>query len=560
MAILKDLLLACCLLVALLVVRTFDRLKPATDFPALPATPLSGPAAGATDAPLLPDETEVPAAPPANGGLVPEEPVVDSQGTQPRTGIIDSFEPYPTKLIDEPPPPPPKLVDTPPPAPPKLVEIEEQPPPPAPEPEPPPVKFFETETRATSVGYVVDCSSSMSGEKFQAVCMKLAESILALKRDQEFFVVFFNDSFFPMTGAAVPKLVRADSTNKRAILRFLTSAQASGGTNPEPALRLMTTIRPDIVYLLTDGEFSPLDDATYRGFSAAGIVVHTLGFETGGRVAILEEIARRTSGTYQPAARGASASSLLFAPEQTVRAALKGADPALRREAARAAVLRGLQLQIQLIEMLRDSDADLRETILDELREAADGSDFGPADAADADGAIRRWKLWRVLRESPRSRLITTLAGSDPDGRWVAAAVARATKLDAPDEFIAAMRQPPSNARAELRAALAQCSGGEDFGPANGATDAEAMAAADRWQAWRDAVVAREAASRREKKIRRAADLLTQAKNLIGINDEAVERRYRELVDDFGDTPAGEEARILLKAMTQPTPEGDRAP
>lgn len=558
MTILKDSLLVCCLLMALVIVQTFDHLKPETDFPALPATLPAGPAGVATDAPMLSNGTEEQMVPPSDVETVPDEQLVDSQGQKPRTGIIDSFEPYPTKLIDEPPPPPPKLVDTPPPAPPKLVEIEE--PPPAPDPEPPPVKFFETETRANSVGYVVDCSSSMSGEKFQAVCMKLAESILALKRDQEFFVVFFSDSFFPMTGTAVPKLVRADSTNKRAILQFLTSAKASGGTNPEPALQFMTTIRPDIVYLLTDGEFSPLDDATYRGFSDAGIVVHTLGFEAGGSVAILEEIARRTSGTYQPAARGASASSLLFAPEQTVRAALKGADPALRRDAARAAVLRGLRLQIQLIEMLGDSDADLRETILDELREAADGSDFGPADAVDADGAIRRWKLWRVLRESPRSRLITTLAGSDPDGRWVAAAVARATKIDAPDEFIAAMRLPPSNAHAELRASLVQCSGGEDFGPESGATDAEAMAAADRWQAWRDAVVAREAASRREKKIRRAADLLTWAKKLIGVNDKAVERRYRELVDDFGDTPAGEEARILLEALTQPGPTDAPAP
>jgi hypothetical protein len=559
MAILKDLLLVCCLLTALLVVRTFDRLNPATDFPALRATPPTS-AAGATDAPMLPDGTGASTVPSGDAGPAPDDQLVDGQGTQPRTGIIDSFEPYPTKLIDEPPPSPPKLVDTPPPAPPKLVEIEEPPPPPAPEPEPPPVKFFETETRAKSVGYVVDCSSSMSGEKFQAVCMKLADSILTLKRDQEFFVVFFNDQFFPMTGSAVPKLVQADSKNKRAILGFLRSAQASGGTNPEPALQFMTTLRPDIIYLLTDGEFSPLNDATYRGFGDAGIVVHTLGFETGGRVAILEEIARRTSGTYQPAARGASASSLLFAPEQTVRAALKGADPALRRDAARAAVLRGLQLQIQLIEMLRDSDSDLRETILDELREAAGGSDFGPADAADTEAAIRRWKLWRILREAPRQRLMTTLAGNDPDGRWVAAAVARATELDAPDELIAAMRKPPSNARAELRAALVYCSGGEDFGPELGATDAEAMAAADRWQAWRDAVIAREAASRREKKIRRAADLLTQAKNLIGINDEAVERRYRELVDEFGDTPAGEEARVLLKAMARPTPEGNPAP
>jgi hypothetical protein len=47
---------------------------------------------------------------------------------------------------------------------------------------------------------------------------------------------------------------------------------------------------------------------------------------------------------------------------------------------------------------------------------------------------------------------------------------------------------------------------------------------------------------------------------LIGINDEAVERRYRELVDNFGDTPAGEEARVLLNAMARPTPDGNTAP
>jgi hypothetical protein len=553
MAILKDVLLLCCLLAALLVVRTLDRLKPATECPSRPATTSAGTPGGWTDAPALPEATDLSTALPAEMGTVAEKQLVDSRGTQLRSGIIDSFEPYPAKLVDEALPPPPKLIATPPPAPPKLVELDA--PPPVPKPEPPPVKFFETETRAKTVGYVVDCSSSMDGEKFQAVCLKLAESILALKRDQEFFVVFFNDSFFPMTGSAAPKLVRADSANKRAILQFLTSARANGGTDPEPALRFMTTVRPDIIYLLTDGEFSPLDEVTYRGFADAGIVVHTLGFETGGGVTILEEIAWRTSGTYQPASRGASSTSLLFAPDQTVRAALAGTDPALRRDAARAAVLRGLPFQIQLIDMLRDPGADLRETVLEELREAADGSDFGPVNEDDVEGAIRRWKLWRTLREAGRSRLLTALIGSDPDGRWVAAAVARATKLDAPDEFIAAMRKPPSNALAELRAALVRCSGGDDFGPAPDATDEQVTAAADRWQSWRNDVIAREAAQRREKKIRRAADLLTQAKNLIGINNEAVERRYSELADNFGDTPAGAEARTLLKAFRSPTPD-----
>lgn len=555
MAILKDSLLTCCLLAALFVVRSFDRLKPATDLPQSPASLPAGSLASEIDALKLPEGSESSTIPTAGQAPVPDERLADGQGKQPRTGIIDSFEPYPTKLVDEPLPPPPRLIDIPPPAPPKLVELEEPPPPPVAEPEPPPVKFFETETRATSIGYVVDCSSSMNGEKFQNVCLKLAESILALTRDQEFFVVFFNDNFFPMTGSAPPKLVRADSSNKRAILQFLTSAQATGGTEPEPALRFMNTVRPDIIYLLTDGEFSPLDELTYQAFNDAGIKVHTLGFETGGRIAILEEIARRTSGTYQPASRGAPSTNLLFAPDQTVRAAFEDADPALRRDAARVAVLRGLKFQVQLIDMLRDSDADLRETILEQLREAADGSDFGPTDEDDVEAAVRRWKLWRLLREAGRSRLLAALTGSDPDSRWVAAGVARATKLDAPDEFITAMRMPPSNARAELRAALVRCSGGDDFGPAPGATDEQVAEAADRWQGWRDAVIAREAAQRREKKMRRAADLLNQAKNLIGVNNAAVERRYRELVADYGDTPAGEEARVLLKALRSPSPD-----
>lgn len=559
---LRDSLLVGSLLAALVVVHALDGRKPGpnvTPRPPIPPTvnhgiPVDSEASNHTQSPHVPTAEK---GSPGADQLASGQDLLPADG---RIGIIDSFEPYSPKLIDEAPPAPPKLIDTPPAPPPKLVEIDDPGPPRVPEPEPPPVRFFETETRANSVGYVVDCSGSMAGERFQAVCLKLAESILALKREQEFFVVFFSDSFFPMTGSAVPKLVRANSENKRAILKFLTSAQAGGGTDPQPALRFMTTVRPAVIYLLTDGEFTPLDEATYEGFKNAGIVVHTLGFETGGQVAVLQETARRTSGTYQPTARGAASGNLLFAPERMVREALSAADPALRRDAAKAAVLRGLSFEIQLIDMLGDSDADLRDTIREELREAASGSDFGPATADDIEAAIRRWKLWRTLRAAPRARILATLQGSDPDGRWVAAGVARATKLDAPDEYIAALRAGPASALTELRAALVHYSRGEDFGPAHEATAAQVAEAADRWQAWRDTVLVREAATRRAQKVRRAADLLTQAKNLIGANDAAVERRYRELVNDFGDTPGGEEARNLLEALNRPSPPTTLAP
>jgi hypothetical protein len=480
-----------------------------------------------------------------------------------RTGIVDSFLPYAPKIIEEPAPSPPKLVEEPPPPPPRLVEEQSVPParpieePDSPEPEP--VKFFETETRARSVGYVVDCSSSMSGEKFQAVCLKLAESILELKRNQKFFIVFFNDSFFCMTGNAMPKLVPADAAHKRDVLRFLANAQASGGTNPEPALQCMTRIDPDVVYLLTDGEFSPLGEATYRGLDDAGIVVHTLGFETAGTVSTLEEIARRTGGSYQPAARGSSNVGLLFAADQVVRRGLASPDPVVRRQAARAAVLRGLPFEVQLIDMLREPDDDLREMIHEELKAAADGSDFGPMSAADVDDAIRRWKLWRSLRKAGRSRLITFMGGDDLEGLWVAAGVARAMRIEAPDEFIAALRRAPPAARSELRAALVQCAAGEDFGPAADAPPEEVQAAANRWQDWRNRTLAAERAANFERRVKRAADLLNQAKNLIGINNSAVKRRLEELVSDYADTPAGIEARRLLAGRSSSEP-GSREP
>lgn len=467
------------------------------------------------------------------------------EAEQARTGIIDSFEPYTPRIIAEASPPPPSLVIVPAPQPPALVELAE--PPQAPAEAPPPVRFFETEARAQSVGYVVDCSSSMEGEKFQAVCLKLAESIMHLKRDQGFHVVFFSDSFYPMTGSASPKLVPADSDHKRSILGFLSSARANGGTNPEPALRFMTAVDPDIVYLLTDGEFSPLSESTYQGFKDANIVVHTLGFETGSRVAILDEIARRTGGTYQPAARGPSSAGLLFSPAPMVKKGLSSRNPDLRSAAVFASIVRGLPFLNDLIDLIGDVDLDLQGTIQDHLVEEAAGSDFGPADADDVEDAKMRWKLWRTLRNAQKDRLLQTLGAGDPNACWVAASIIRSRQLDVPDELIAAMRSsPPGNALAEIHASLLQCSGGEDFGPAVNATSDEIATAAGLWQAWRDAALAREAVIQRERRVERAAQLLRQAKNLIGVNDEAVERRYRELVADYGDTPAGEEARILL--------------
>lgn len=463
-------------------------------------------------------------------------------------GIVASFEAFKPELLPQLPPFVPEVTTqaTPPPP----LEVDLLGPKTIDKPQPKIVEFFEIETKAVSVGFVVDCSSSMYGAKFQAVRAELAKSIMELKADQQFFVVFFNESFFPMTGNSQnAQLVHADHKHKHAILKFLQSAQSAGGTNPEPALQFMAGLRPDVIYLLTDGEFSPLNPSTYNALSAANIVVHTIGFETGGPVPILQEIAARTSGTFRSATGTNTNLSLLFSDPNTIRTALSSTDPSLRREAVSVVLVRELPFVKNLISMLADSDASVRSEVHNELRKQAEGSDFGPSGLAGTADSIERWQLWWSLRKASREKLILYLAGDEPNARWVAASVARTSGLKAPDELITAMRTSPAPVWQELHGALIKCCVGQDFGPAMDATPEQVVEAANRWAEWRVEERARVARELLEKRIKHAAELLRLAKQLITINPDAVERRCRTLMKDFADTPSADEARQLLQEI-----------
>ena len=491
-----------------------------------------------------------------SAGIIPENPVASEVAAGPNvvtvqrkpTGIIAGFEAFKPELLPQKPPMQPELTKQP--APPTVV------PEPIAElvvdkPQPAKIKFFATETKAVSVGFVVDCSSSMDGAKFQSVCAELAKSITALKPDQQFFVVFFNDGFFPMTGNSHQnKLMPANRENKKDILTFLQSARSGGGTNPEPALQFMTGLGPEVIYLLTDGGFSPLNPTTYNNLNAARIVVHTIGFETGGPIPILQEIASRTSGTFRSAVMTGINSGLFFAEQRIVSAALADADPSVRREAVSVALIRELPIVGEMISMLADSDAAVRSEVHDELRNLAQGTDFGPADAGDIPDAIQRWKLWWSLRKSSRDKLLGHLRGGDADTRWVAASLARTSGLDAPDELIAAMRVAPSRVVwQELHTAIVQCCVGQDFGPAPTASAEQVVEAADRWAVWRVEEREKEARELLAKRIKIAAEKLRLARLLIDRNPDAVMRRCRDLMSDFADTPSAAEAKLLFEEL-----------
>ncbi|MDA1016579.1 MAG: VWA domain-containing protein [Planctomycetota bacterium] len=162
----------------------------------------------------------------------------------------------------------------------------------------PEVTFFGTKGVGKSVVWIVDQSGSMSGEAFEAARLEVLRSLLNLKGGQRFNVVFFDNSHRYLIDRT---LQDASPSGKAAYVRALIDYELEGGgTNPEPAVRDVTeALKPDIIYLLSDGAFTGFGPNTFPKLKAAGVTVHTIGFRNKAGEARLTDIANRTDGTYR---------------------------------------------------------------------------------------------------------------------------------------------------------------------------------------------------------------------------------------------------------------------
>jgi len=119
--------------------------------------------------------------------------------------------------------------------------------------------FFGVGAAGRRIAFVVDASASMNhpylGEaktRFGHLKLELAKSILGLTEEQQFFVIFFNEHPIPMPAGGMEN---AYPQNQQRFLEWVASVPASGLTDPRPALTMALGLRPDVVYLLTDGMF-----------------------------------------------------------------------------------------------------------------------------------------------------------------------------------------------------------------------------------------------------------------------------------------------------------------
>jgi len=116
--------------------------------------------------------------------------------------------------------------------------------------------FMGVSGNAKKIVYVCDCSGSMA-DRMNILYTELERSVSDLKPIQAFNAIFFSEE---RPQALNTELVAANTRNKDALKNFLETVKISRGSDPRPSLRMAFVEKPDLIYLLTDGDFNTPED------------------------------------------------------------------------------------------------------------------------------------------------------------------------------------------------------------------------------------------------------------------------------------------------------------
>jgi hypothetical protein len=164
--------------------------------------------------------------------------------------------------------------------------------------------FYGIRARGTFFVFVVDCSGSMAREeRWLRVQRELRKTLLGLQFPQRYLVIFYNDGVRAMPGG-LPQ--SADRTAELRTLAWAGQVVPDGGTEPEPAMRMALGLRPNAIFLLSDGAFpeGAADRVIEANPGPDKVPVHCVDLSGGAAGSDLKRIAERSNGQY--AARGSN--------------------------------------------------------------------------------------------------------------------------------------------------------------------------------------------------------------------------------------------------------------
>lgn len=156
----------------------------------------------------------------------------------------------------------------------------------------PPRGFFGLPGTAGYAIYLIDMSGSMTGEKFEKTKRELVRCLTKASTTKKFGVIGFNANEIHD-----PSLIDSpnDGPSVESLKQWLMKINPEFGTNPSTAASLAAQLKPDTVYLLSDGEFSGYEKDQVIAL-LQGTTVHCISLSQGSFT--LEEIARQSGGKY----------------------------------------------------------------------------------------------------------------------------------------------------------------------------------------------------------------------------------------------------------------------
>jgi len=170
-------------------------------------------------------------------------------------------------------------------------------------------KFFGVEGEGADFVFIVDCSGSMSdyGRWNQAV-RELKESIRAMKTDQKFLILLYNNGFIAMNDDA--KLVESTQRQQNRAFRWLAGKIPNNWTFCAEALAKALSLKPDAIFLLSDGEFNDREEVfavlealnkknKLKVYGRTQVPVHTIALGSHLGQFTMKRIADENSGNFK---------------------------------------------------------------------------------------------------------------------------------------------------------------------------------------------------------------------------------------------------------------------
>jgi hypothetical protein len=111
--------------------------------------------------------------------------------------------------------------------------------------------FMGVSGNAMKVVYLCDSSGSMM-TKFDTLRQELQKAVDGLRPVQAFDIIFFSEDSYK---AYDKQLMQAVPENKRKAYEFLEKTFCRGSSDPIPGLRAAFATNPQLIYMLTDGDF-----------------------------------------------------------------------------------------------------------------------------------------------------------------------------------------------------------------------------------------------------------------------------------------------------------------